>query len=252
MPRARIGDLLCERGHITPELRDQILRTQAEERAWRRFGDLAVDAGIVSEEIVYRSLGELFGLAYIDLDTLKPSPEATGLLPAIFVRQRRVVPVSVAGRVLTVAFDDKPDYGLVRDIRFITGAEVRAALTRPSALARALKRDFVEGISYDNILQKIAVVENRDLEPDMGALERAVEEAPVVALVNAILADAMRQEASDVHVEPQEDTVRVRFRVDGMLYDAMEAPVELKYALLSRIKVMARLDIAEKRLPQDG
>ena len=252
MARQRIGDLLCERGHIPLEVRDQLLTTQSGAKDWRRFGDLAIDAGIVSEETVYRCLGEIFGLGYIDLDTVKPSADAMALLPPVFVRRRRVVPVSLSGRVLTVAFDDKPDFGLVRDIRFITGSEVRAALTRPTALNRALKRDFTQGVSYDQILQKISVLDIREGEPDMRALERAVEDAPVVALVNAILADAMRREASDVHVEPQDERVRVRFRVDGLLYDGMESPVELKHALLSRIKVMAHLDISERRMPQDG
>ena len=252
MARVRIGDLLCEKGHISPEVRDQILSSQGAEKMWRRFGDLAIDAGVISEDEVYRSLGEVFGLAYIDLDTVKPSAEASGVLPAVFIRQRRVVPVSVSGRVLTVAFDDKPDFGLVRDIRFITGAEVRAAITKPSALTRALKRDFLQGVSYDEILQKIAVLDLRDNEPDLGALERAVEDAPVVSLVNAILTDAIRREATDIHIEPQESRVRVRFRVDGLLYDGMEAPAELRYAVLSRVKVMARLDISERRVPQDG
>ncbi len=252
MPRVRIGDLLRGGGHLTPDAVEQILRTQSEEKNHRRFGEIVLDAGLVGEDVVYQALAELFGLAYIDLDTIRSSPDAAALLPLVFIRQKCVVPVSFTGRVLTVAFDDKPDYGLVRDIRFITGVEVRAALTKPSALARALKRDFAQTVSYEQILQKFSVVEIHDPEPDMGALERAVEEAPVVALVNAILGDALRQEASDVHIEPQEEGVRVRFRVDGMLYDAMRAPTELKYALLSRIKVMARLDIAERRAPQDG
>jgi type IV pilus assembly protein PilB len=252
LPKSRIGDLLCERGFLTSEVRDQILAAQAAEKEWRRFGDLAVDAGVVAEEIVYQTLAEHLGLSYIDVDMLRPSPDAAALLPAAFVRQKRIVPVSFAAEVLTVAFADRPDYGLVRDIRFITGAEVRAALTKPSALDRALKRDFSLGVSYEQILQKISVVDLHDPEPDRQALERAVEDAPVVALVNAIFSDAMRQEASDVHVEPQEDRVRVRFRVDGLLCEATDAPVELKHALLSRIKVMAGLDISERRAPQDG
>jgi type IV pilus assembly protein PilB len=252
LARLRIGDLLCERGLLVPQIRDQILETQAAQSRWRRFGELAIDAGVVAEEEVYRCLGELFGLPYIDLDQVRPSADAVGMLPAVFVRRRRVVPVDVSQGVLTVAFDDRPDFGVVRDIRFITGAEVRAALAKPSSLARALKREFSQEVSYDQILQKISVVEPQDLEPDTRALERAVEDAPVVALVNAILADAIRREASDVHVEPQEDRVRVRFRIDGLLCEGMSAPVELKYALLSRIKVMAGLDIAERRLPQDG
>jgi len=143
----------------------------------------------------------------------------------------------------------------INEVKFLTGYDVKVAVAAPTVIQHSIERYYDRHADYDEVLSAldndVQVVRDED-EVDLQELERATEEAPVVRLVNALLSDAIRKRASDVHVEPYEKMLRVRFRIDGVLYEIMQPPLRLKNAITSRIKVMAKLDIAERRLPQDG
>jgi type IV pilus assembly protein PilB len=177
------------------------------------------------------------------------------LVPPQLVQKHQLVPVKLLGSTLTVAMADPTDLVAINEVKFITGYAVRVTLAPPSAIKKTLDHRF-GGVSYDEVLKKFGdgemeVIHETD-DVNLQELQQATMEAPVVTLVNAILADAAKRRASDIHIEPYEKIFRVRFRVDGVLQEIMSPPLRLKNPLVSRLKVMAGLDIAERRLTQDG
>jgi type IV pilus assembly protein PilB len=167
-----------------------------------------------------------------------------------------VLPLNVAGSNLTLAMADPSNLIAINEVKFLTGYDVKVVLAKLSTLRKGIERHYEnKGASYEDVLtqlksEDVEVVREQDV--DLKELERATEEAPVVKLVNALLTDAIRKRASDIHLEPFEKMLRVRFRIDGVLHEIMKPPVKLKNPLTSRLKIMSALDIAERRLPQDG
>jgi type IV pilus assembly protein PilB len=177
------------------------------------------------------------------------------LVPPQLVQKHQLVPLKLVGSTLTVAMADPTDLVAINEVKFITGYGVRVMLASPSTIKKALDRRF-SGVSYDEVLRKFGdgemeIIQEAD-DVNLQELQQATMEAPVVTLVNAILSDAARRRASDIHIEPYEKIFRVRFRVDGVLQEIMSPPLRLRNPLVSRLKVMAGLDIAERRLTQDG
>jgi type IV pilus assembly protein PilB len=167
-----------------------------------------------------------------------------------------VVPISLSGSTLTLAMSDPSNIAAINEIKFITGYDVKVAVAAVSSIHAAIEQYYEQGAGVEEVLgefegEDVEIVEGEG-EIDVKELERATEDAPVVRLVNAILTSAIKRRASDIHLEPFERMFRVRFRVDGVLEEIMRPPLKLKNAITSRVKVMAQLDIAERRLPQDG
>lgn len=251
---SRVGDLLVRGGLITSEQLDHAQKTHKEQ------GGLLIShlvkLGFVSEPDLLSTLSQQYGLTIIELDEVSIDDATLSLVPQNLAVKHGLVPVVKKENALTVAMADPSNITALNDIKFITGLDIQVVLASESKLRAKLDKIYEKNVSYDSIMsdfdeQDVEVVDTTD-NVDIAELEKATEDAPVVKLVNAVLTDAIKKGASDIHVEPYEKVLRVRFRIDGVLYEIMKPPIKLKNAITSRIKIMADLDIAERRLPQDG
>jgi type IV pilus assembly protein PilB len=249
----RIAELLVRGGVVT---REQLSQAQEKERD---NGSSVIREllrlGFATEDNLTEFLAKQFGIEKVELNPNSIEDAVFSLVPPQLIQKHQLVPVKLLGSSLTVAMADPTDLVAINEIKFITGYGVRVMLAAPSAIKKTLDHRF-GGVSYDEVLKKFGDGEMeviREAEDvSLQELQQATMEAPVVTLVNAILADAAKRRASDIHIEPYEKIFRVRFRVDGVLQEIMSPPLRLKNPLVSRLKVMAGLDIAERRLTQDG
>lgn len=213
-----------------------------------------IKMGALTEEDLVLFLSDQYGAPGIHLDQTGIDTAIIKLIPAEVATKYQVIPVKREGRQLTVAMTNPANFFAIEDIRFITGLEVLPLVTSETQIRRAVDKYFDQAESMAEVMKSIAddveVVEEEDEDVPMGDL--GLDEAPVVKFVNSLISDAVRRGASDIHIEPYERVLRVRFRIDGTLYEMMRPPYRLKLAIISRIKIMADLDIAEKRVPQDG
>jgi type IV pilus assembly protein PilB len=249
----RIAELLVRGGIVS---RDQLIQAQEKERdnGSSVIREL-VRLGFTTEDTLTEFLAKQFNIEKADLNPSEIEDSVFNLVPPQLVQKHQLVPVKLLGSTLTVAMADPTDLVAINEVKFITGYGVRVTLAPPSAIKKTLEHRF-GGVSYDEVLKKFGdgemeVIHETD-DVNLQELQQATMEAPVVTLVNAILADAAKRRASDIHIEPYEKIFRVRFRVDGVLQEIMSPPLRLKNPLVSRLKVMAGLDIAERRLTQDG
>ena len=253
---ARLGELLLRANLIT---RDQLEQAIAQQKVdGGHLGTILTKLRLVKEEDVCRCLGAQYGIPYIDLDTQTITPEVIQLIHPGIVQKHLVIPVARAGTTLTMAMADPTNVFAVDDIKFMTGLKIELLVATESAIRRAIDRYYDSSETLQNVMASIedagmeVMEEQEDGNPNISDLRQAVEEAPVVKLVNLILAEAIKKGTSDIHAEPYEKVFRVRFRIDGVLYEVMTPPMSLKNAIVSRMKIMADLDISERRLPQDG
>jgi type IV pilus assembly protein PilB len=255
----RLGDLLVKEKVITPDQLDQALKVQKE--SGTRLGSILVKLGYLSDEDVTNFLSRQYGVPAINLTYFEIDPTVVKLIPYDTAKRYQILPLSRVGASLTIAMVDPTNVFAMDDIKFMTGFNIEPVVASESSILEGIEKAY--GAAHEEDLERVmmsmtegadADVELQAEEEEMGLsdLERAAEEAPIVKLVNLILTDAVKRGASDVHVEPYEKEYRVRFRVDGMLLTIMSPPMKLKDAITSRIKIMAKLDISEKRLPQDG
>ncbi len=249
----RIAELLVRGGIVT---REQLSQAQENERDnGSSITNELVRLGFTSEDRLTEFLVKQFGIERVELSPNDIEDAIFSLVPPHLVQKHQLIPLKLIGSTLTVAMADPTDLVAINEVKFITGYGVRAVLATPSAIKKTLEHRF-GGVSYDEVLKKFGdgemeVIHEAD-DVNLQELQQATMEAPVVTLVNAILADAAKRKASDIHIEPYEKIFRVRFRVDGVLQEIMTPPLRLKNPLISRLKVMAGLDIAERRLAQDG
>jgi type IV pilus assembly protein PilB len=251
----RFGELLVERGWVTPEQLNQALRSRQDPR--ERLGQTLVRLGLLKERDVTELLGEQFSLSVVDTEQLsKAEPQAVQLVPEHLARQALLLALRREEDTLHVAVGDPLDVVSLDYLRALTGCTLRVCLARPTEVREAIDNFYQEIRASENlgeILDKIdlsATIEEEDV--DLAALRQQVEDAPVVRLVNLMLAEAIDARASDIHVEPLRDRITVRFRIDGTLHEVMKPPKNLQMAIVSRVKVLADLDIAVRLLPQDG
>jgi type IV pilus assembly protein PilB len=255
-PMSRLGDLLVRRGQIAAAHLDKAMD---EQRA--HGGALAshlVKLGFINEDALLSYLQKEYRLPVVDPSNLDIPPEVLSLVPATMAAKHQLIPVNLVRSTLTLAMADPSNLVAINEVKFLTGYDVKIAVAGATAVQTAIERYYDAAVNYDQVLNEIGgsseevQLVSGEEEVNLQELERATEEAPVVKLVNALLADAIKKHASDVHVEPYEKMLRIRFRMDGVLYEIMQPPIKLKNAITSRIKVMASLDIAERRMPQDG
>ena len=249
----RIAEFLVRGGVVT---REQLVQAQEKERdSGSSLVKELVRLGFTTEDNLTQFLAKQFGIERVELNPSEIEDAVFSLVPPQLIQKHQLVPLKLLGSTLTIAMADPTDLVAVNEIKFITGYGVRAVLASPSSIKKTLEHRF-GGVSYDEVLRKFGdgemeVIHETD-DVNLQELQQATMEAPVVTLVNAILADAAKRRASDIHIEPYEKIFRVRFRVDGVLQEIMSPPLRLKNPLVSRLKVMAGLDIAERRLTQDG
>jgi type IV pilus assembly protein PilB len=243
-----LGDILVERGLVTREALDAAMIEQ--QRSGRRLGRILVDAGAVTEAQLVQSLAQQIGLPFVDLNDYPVDGSAVASVPASLARRHGCLPIGYEEGRLVVAMADPANVVAVDDIRSLTGREVRpVVVTRPDVTA-AINRFHRADSDLDQLTTTMGGNENGS--EDLTALKEVVEDAPIVKFVNLLITQAINDRASDIHLEPGEHQLRVRFRIDGVLHEIMRSPRAIQAGVISRLKIMAEMDIAERRVPQDG
>jgi len=252
----RLGELLVSKGLITTRQLDDALQEQ--KISGNKLGSSLVKLGFISEKQLVSFLSKHYGVPAVDLSEVEVDPEAIKLIPADVVYKYQVLPIKRVGGTLRVAMSDPSNILAIDDIKFLTSCHVEVFVSTESAIKVAIDRHYDPSSTISEIMmgsiseeEKMELLEEAD-DVDVNELQQASEDAPVVRLVNMILNEAIMRRASDIHLEPYEKIFRVRLRLDGVLNDFMKPPMKMKNAIISRVKIMAKLNIAERRLPQDG
>jgi type IV pilus assembly protein PilB len=257
---APIGDLLLAEGRITREQLDRALADHREHGT--RLGATLVRLGFISEHDLARAVARQHGMPAVDLSTFEADPKLVQLVPAELARTHLVLPLKRDGRTLTVAMVDPSNLGVIEDLTFITRCDIFPVIAGELILKTLVDQQYgVQDATQMSAL--LTALEDVDVETDIEVMDAGGEEtaagaaaslddAPVVKLINALLFDAVKRGASDIHFECFEHDLRVRYRIDGALVEVMKPPKRLQSALISRFKIMASLNIAERRVPQDG
>jgi type IV pilus assembly protein PilB len=253
----KLGELLLEEGLIKP---DQLNRALDEQRhGGERVGAVLIKLGYISDDVLVEFLSRQFRVPAVNPERLTISKDISELIPPEIALKYQAVPFGLIGHTLNVAMADPGNLFVIDDIRFLTRKNIQVHVASEVIIKKVLShhQDQSGNENVDDMLGLLKEDVDVDLiesteQMDMSFLEDAAEQAPVVKLVNHLLMDAIRKQASDIHLEPYEKSMRVRFRIDGVLYEMMRPPLQLRNALISRLKIMSRLDIAERRLPQDG
>jgi type IV pilus assembly protein PilB len=253
----RIGELLVKENLITPlQLKNAVTSQRS---SGGRLGHELTKLGYIEENELISFLSKQYSVPSINLADFDIDQDVLKVLPKEVVTRHQVIPVNRTGNTLIVAMADPSNIYAVDDIKFITGLKIDVVVASEQAISEAIEKYYTASVSFDEVM--IDFVEEdedfefeEDMEEDINVLDlqKSAGDAPVVKLVNLILLDAIRKGASDIHVEPYEKQVRIRYRIDGVLYEVMKPPTKLKDAITSRLKIMSNLDIAERRLPQDG
>lgn len=284
---AKLGEILVRENLISPQHLREALDYQREHGG--RLGYNLVKLGLVTDDMITAVLSRQYGIPSVNLDLFQIDESVLRLIPQEVSQKYSVLPLSRVGATLTLAMVDPTNVFAMDDIKFMTGLNVEPVVAAETSIQSAISTYYgssreielasvivdevvFEGaqknsngggithadlVSLDSIdfdtdrTEDIEVVEDNE-EIDLTTLSRMSEDAPVVRLVNVLLVDALRRGASDIHIEPYEKELRIRFRIDGVLYDVMRPPLKLRDAMISRVKIMSKLDISEKRLPQDG
>ena len=284
---AKLGEILVRENLISPQNLREALDYQREHGG--RLGYNLVKLGLVTDDMITAVLSRQYGIPSVNLDLFYIDDTVLRLIPQEAAQKYSVLPLSRVGATLTLAMVDPTNVFAMDDIKFMTGLNVEPVVVAEASIQQAIakyygtSREIELAISQDETIyegvaakglngggitnadlvsldsldfdhdrtEDVEVVEDNE-EIDLSTLSRMSEDAPVVRLVNVLLVDALRRGASDIHIEPYEKELRIRFRIDGVLYDVMRPPLKLRDALISRVKIMAKLDISEKRLPQDG
>ncbi|HJV65227.1 MAG TPA: type IV-A pilus assembly ATPase PilB [Geomonas sp.] len=253
---SRLGELLVGHNLITKEQLKNALAEQKAAGGNLRLGSILVRDSLISEAELTSFLSKQYGVPTINLADYDVDPAVVKIIPSEIAHKYQIVPVNRAGSTLIIAMSDPSNIFAIDDIKFMTGYNVEVVVVAESAIKTAIDKLYDQSASLLDVMNDLDMedfeVMSDEEDVDLNALERATEDAPVVKLVNLILTDAIKKKASDIHIEPYERSFRVRYRIDGILYEVMKPPMKLKNAITSRIKIMSELDIAERRLPQDG
>jgi type IV pilus assembly protein PilB len=284
---AKLGEILVRENLISAQHLREALDYQRQHGG--RLGYNLVKMGLVTDDMITAVLSRQYGIPSVNLDLFQIEDSVLRLIPQEAAQKYSVIPLSRVGATLTLAMADPTNVFAMDDIKFMTGLNVEPVVVAEVSIQQAIAKYYgtsreielatvaadegsfekangkkasggithadlvsLDSIDFDHSrIDEIEVLEDNE-EIDLAALSRMSEDAPVVRLVNVLLVDALRRGASDIHIEPYEKELRIRFRIDGVLYDVMHPPLKLRDALISRVKIMSKLDISEKRLPQDG
>ena len=252
----RLGDLFVREGLINEEQLQQALRAAKEKGT--RIGYALVDLGLVAEEELTRMLAKQYRVPAVDLEKIQVPEKVLKTVPADMAFKHLVLPLRKVGRTLTVAMANPSDLSAIDDLKFVTRFEIEPVIVGEYTLRKHLEKyydtveDRMSEMLGDLIEEDVEFVEDEDEDVSVTALQEQVDAAPVVKFINGLLTDAVYKGVSDIHIEPYEKTMRVRYRIDGALQEVMNPPYKMKAALTSRVKILADLNIAERRVPQDG
>jgi type IV pilus assembly protein PilB len=254
----RLGDMLVTEGLITPEDLRRALNEQ--KGTSEKLGSLLVRMNLLTEEQLIAFLSRQYGIPSITLSQLDIDPEVLRLVPSQLAKRYEVIPIKRTGNALTLAMSDPTNVFALDDVAFLTNLQVLPVVASQGAIRKAIDRTYdSQATAITNVLEEldqelttVQLIGEDERAVDVIELKEVVDDAPLVRLVNMVLVDAIQKGASDVHWEPYERVFRIRFRIDGVLHEMLTPPKRLEAAIVSRIKIMANLDIAERRLPQDG
>ena len=282
---AKLGEILVRENLISPQHLREALDYQREHGG--RLGFNLVKLGLISDDMITAVLSRQYGIPSVNLELFNIDPSVISLIPQEVAQKHSVLPLSRVGATLTLAMVDPTNVFAMDDVKFMTGLNVEPVVVAEGSVQQAIAKYYGSSreielatlpaeelptngskngngaITHDDLVsldsldfdtsqtEDVEVLDDNE-EIDLSTLSRMSEDAPVVRLTNVLLVDSLRRGASDIHIEPYEKELRIRFRIDGVLYDVMHPPLKLRDALISRIKIMSKLDISEKRLPQDG
>jgi type IV pilus assembly protein PilB len=260
---AAIGEIFVSNGLVTSEQMEQALEKQRQLKSQEQIGDLLVSMGLITERDRVRCLGEQWGVAYVDLVDIRIDEDVITCIGQELARRFKVVAISCSGNRLTLAMKNPLDIFAIDEIRLITGKEIEPVIATEEDIINAISANYRSdvnfGVAVSDVMKDLGGGKDITLEmaedDDRLSIEQLKEmsgEAPVVRLANMVISRAITDKASDIHIEPAKDTLRIRYRVDGILHDGMVLPKKAQASITSRIKIMADMDIAEKRAPQDG
>jgi type IV pilus assembly protein PilB len=242
----QLGDILLEDGLVTQQ---QLFDAYDEhQRLGRALGRVLVDSGVLTESQLVAALAQQIGMRFVDLTDFAVDGAALLLVPQAVCRRYNALPIGWDDGHLLVAMSDPANVFALDDIRSITNADVRPVVATKSDVVAAINRYF----RADSDLDDLTMALDHDEEESLDGLKEVTEEAPIVKFVNLLITQAINDRASDIHIEPTERDLRVRFRIDGVLHDIMRSPRNIQSGVISRLKIMAEINIAERRIPQDG
>ena len=252
----RLGDLFVREGLITEEQLQEALKEARQTKT--RIGFALVKLEMVAEDELTRALAKQFRVPAVDLDKVQVEEKILKLVPEDVAMKHRVLPLRKVGRTLTVAMANPTDVGALDNLKFITRFEIEPVIVGEYTLQKHLEEYYglgetkMQEMLGDLLDEEVEIVEEEDDDVNVAALEAEVDKAPVVKFINGLLTDAVMKGVSDIHIEPYEKEIRIRYRIDGSLMEVMKPPMKMKAALTSRLKILADLNIAERRVPQDG
>ena len=243
-----LGEILVDDGLITQEQLDEA-RSESEQ-AGKSLGRTLIDLGLVGESALVKALATQIGLPFMDLSDFQIDMTAASLVPQSLAKRYTALPIAFEEETLIVAMSDPGNVFAVDDIRTLTGRDIRIVVATRTDIGEAIERVSRVDAEVGDLAATAAAEEQES--DDVSALKESVDEAPIVKLVNLLITQAVNDRASDIHIEPQERDVRIRYRIDGVLHEVMRSPKSIQNGVLSRLKIMADIDIAERRIPQDG
>jgi type IV pilus assembly protein PilB len=257
---SNLGELLLREKVLTPDQLKSALEVQKEKNV--PLQTALVSLGLISEEEMAQALSRQLGYPYIDLDQFEVYPDVVTLIPVEIVKKYMIMPIHRIRSFLTLSMVDPTDLEVIEDVRFRTGLSIQPVIASESGIMNAINKYYgsSSALRVKKIIEdiemaedaRVNIIEEEKEDYDVEGLVQQTEEAPIIKLVNEIFVDAIKKGASDVHFEPYEQAFRVRFRMDGLLHEQMNLPLKFKSPVISRVKILSNMDIAEKRLPQDG
>ena len=261
MAARKLGQILVDLGFITDDHLEMLVEEQAQNPG-QMIGQVAQEMGLITDEQLIQALGEQFGMKTIDIDGVTPPADAREVVSDAIAQLYRVIPLQLKDGVLTVACCDPQNLSMQDELRRFLGLEVRVTVATEAQVLKAIDKHFnsdtesieslIKGLEEDDELKAASEVLGGDGPIAIGDINELVDSAPVRKLLNMVLLLAIKDHASDIHFEPFEDEFRIRIKADGVLYEMVPPPRHLAFAITTRIKVMANLNISERRMPQDG
>ena len=261
MAARKLGQILVDLGFITDDHLEMLVEEQAQNPG-QMIGQVAQEMGLITDEQLIQALGEQFGMKTIDIDGVTPPADAREVVSDAMAQLYRVIPLQLKDGVLTVACCDPQNLSMQDELRRFLGLEVRVTVATEAQILKAIDKHFnsdtesieslIKGLEEDDELKAASEVLGGDGPIAIGDINELVDSAPVRKLLNMVLLLAIKDHASDIHFEPFEDEFRIRIKADGVLYEMVPPPRHLAFAITTRIKVMANLNISERRMPQDG
>ncbi|MFZ2330138.1 MAG: ATPase, T2SS/T4P/T4SS family, partial [Atribacterota bacterium] len=249
----RLGEILIKQGVIKPEQLKKALDAQKTDSK-KKIGDILISQGIISQKQLNQALQHVYETDYIELGDVVLDPEIISLIPKKIAVRYKLIPLNKENNTLTLAMANPLDVNAIDYIKEYTKMDVIPKFANENEILNALSSSYEAGYQFDDLLDRVDVATVSDIsdELNLSALEAISQEAPIIQLVNMIIVDAIKERASDIHLEPNQRGLLVRFRIDGILHDIRMLPQRVRPAVISRVKILSNMDIAERRLPQDG